>query len=258
MPGELAIAPGNEPLPPGPNPDGEGAIEIGRSWGVLPTGGAAPGAIDDGMGSGIDDGMGSGIDAGIGSGDDDALSKDRPLGAGTGAGPSEAVVTSGLRSRGNAIGSVDGLFAGAPGGTDALEGLLALALALALAGARGATDAETCVRGATESGAGGAMDGARGAIGGPLARGARDAGRAGDAGAADGASDMRRVPGAALAGALAGPRAWLTAAPADGGLAGPRAWLIVALTGAGSRPFVSSAIASAMSGGSPCAVAASS
>jgi hypothetical protein len=113
----------------------------------------------------------------------------------------------------------------------------------------GDTDGDGTVRGATDGGAGGAIDGARGAIGALLARmgldpwlarGAIDAGRAAVAGARGaGGSVMRRVPGATLTG---------------GGLS------FTALTGAdaASRALVSSASASAMSGGRPCAVAASS
>ncbi len=105
------------------------------------------------------------------------------------------------------------------------------------------------VRGATDGGAGGAIEGARGAIGALLARGAIeawlargaiDAGLAVDTGASGaGGSVMRRVPGATLTGAGLSLTALMGAAAA-------------------SRPFVSSASASAMSGGSPCAVAASS
>lgn len=106
----------------------------------------------------------------------------------------------------------------------------------ALGGTEGADGAEVralgaadgTVRGAIDGGAGGAMDGARGAIGALLAallsRGGMDAGRGEEPGARPEASDMRRVPGATLTGAS----------------------------------LVSTAMASAMSGESPCAVSASS
>jgi hypothetical protein len=219
-------------------------------------GGGADGDIDDGANGGgadgdIDDGIGSGIEAGIGSGDDDddariEAAPTTAIGAGVRSGFSDAVVDSGLRSRGSAIGSVEGLLGDALGATDGDEALGADGATDADTMVRGATDAETAVRGATDGGAGGAIEGARGAIGAWLARGgidawlARggiDAGRAAETGASPEASLIRRVPGATLTGG---------------------AFSTTVLTGGCSRPFVSSASASAMSGGSPCAVAASS
>lgn len=197
-------------------------------------GGGADGAANAGGGADI----GSPIEAGIGSGDCDALrfvtSPTTAIGGAVRGTSSNAVVDGGLRSSGSAIGSVDGLLGDALGATDA-ETIV-----------RGATDAET-VRGATEGGAGGATDGARGAIGAwlaragmdaMLARGAIDAGFAAATGTRPDASLIRRVPGAALTGA--------------------GTFSTIVLTGGASRPFVRSASASAMSGGSPCAVAASS
>lgn len=143
---------------------------------------------------------------------------------------SGAVVTSELRSWGKPVGSVEGLL-GLAGGSDALDASDALG---------GETDGDRTVRGATDWGAGGAIEGARGAIGAWLARGAIDAGLAvATAASGAGGSVMRRVPGATLTGV---------------GLS------FTALTGAAaaSRALVSSASASAMSGGRPCAVAASS
>ena len=233
-PEELGIAVGTGP-PPGVNVGGANIAGVGITGagiGGAGIGGAGiAGAIDAGTAIGdasvgeaigatgaIDGGSGSGIEAGIGSGDDEPRN-DAPattaIGAGVRSGWSDAVVTRGFRSRGCAIGAV--------------EGELVLVLVLAF----GATDG--VVRGAADAGAGGATEGVRGAIGAWLARGGIDAGLAADTGASAGASVMRRVPGASLAGGVL---------------------LVTVPTGA--RSFVSSASASAMSGGSPCAVAASS
>ena len=171
--------------------------------------GAANIGGDDGIGIGaaniggegaIDEGMGNGIEAGSGSGGDEP--------------PNGAAATAPIG-----------------GESDTPDASVALG---------GDTDGDGTVRGATDGGAGGAIEGARGAIGAWLARGAMDAGRAPDTGASGaGGSVMRRVPGATLTG---------------GGLS------FTALTGAAaaSRSFVSAASASAMSGGRPWAVAASS
>lgn len=253
---------------------GGGGIDPGGIGGGIEPGGIEPGApigeANIGAASGgtdpIEAGIGSGIEAGIGSGDDDGLRKDAPvttaIGCGVRSGLSDAVVTSGFRSSGSAIGSVEGLLSkgGATEGLepvddakDALEvgfgGMEALALGFGgmEALAFGGTEALVTVRGATDTGAGGATEGARGAMGAWLARagidawlarGAIDAGFAAVTGARPDASDMRRVPGAALTG---------------GGES-----VVTALTGGASRSLVSWASAAAMSGGRPCAVAASS
>jgi hypothetical protein len=199
---------------------GGGGIE-GATNGA--TNGAADGAIDggrDAMEGGIGSGptgIDGGSDAGMASG---ALAA---LGAPAGIGASDAVVTSGFRSSGFAIGSVP--FASlAFGGLGAAEGFA------------GAADATDTARGAIEGGAGGATEGARGAMAAWLARGGIETGLAADTGASADASDIRFVPGATL----------------DGGAGGSK------VAPAAARLFASSARASAMSGGIPCAVAASS
>ena len=179
---------------------GIGAENIGGDDGIG-IGAANIGAAIGGGGA-IDEGMGSGIEAGSGS----ASGGDEP--------PNGAAATTPIG-----------------GESDTPDASVALG---------GDTDGDGTVRGATDGGAGGAIEGARGAIGAWLARGAMDAGRAPDTGASGaGGSVMRRVPGATLTGA---------------GLS------FTALTGAAaaSRSFVSAASASAMSGGRPWAVAASS
>ena len=198
--------------------------------------GANIGAPPCGMGA-IDAAIGTGIEAGMGSGDEE-LRKVAAFGS------------NGGRSIGSAIGSVMGLPGpGAIDGADGADGARG-----AMDGADGATEArgaidgaegaraatavaDTTVRAATDGGDGGAIDGARGAIGGWLARGGIDADFAVGFGASADASLIRRVPGATLTGGR------LSSTP---------------LTGLPSRRFVSSASASAMSGGRPCAVAASS
>jgi hypothetical protein len=163
------------------------------------------------------------MSAAIACGDDEVRNDAPPttaIGAGVRSGwsdPGLLGATAGADVR--AVGGADARALGGAGGTDGADGAEPRAL--------GATDGT--VRGAIDGGAGGAIDGARGAMGALLARGGIDAGRAADAGAGAGArpeaSDMRRVPGAAL-------------------------------TGAGSP--VSAAMALAMSGERPCAVSASS